>query len=265
MINRALTLVLILLLFPAPSASADTPIYVPSIEAEYPHDPASFTQGLFIHDGKLYESSGGYGESYLALVDMETGNYFKKLPIEGRYFAEGIAPINGRIHMLTWRSGTGFIHSLDTLKQLDTFLYRGPGNKSEGWGLTHDSNHFIRSTGKPELHFHTTDDFTIVRTITVQDEGEPVRMLNELEYVGGMILANVWKKDRIAVIDPADGNVRAWIDLSLLRIRLSPSAGTANGIAYDRKQGKLYVTGKNWSKLFEISVKEVLWRQPVTD
>jgi len=245
------------------AVQAGAPTYVCHIQAEYPHNPDTSTQGLFFLDGILYESSGGFGDSFLAQVDIPTGRHLRKLVLESRYFAEGITPLDDKLYLLTWLSGTGFTHSLETLERLSEFSYQPHGDSSEGWGLAYINPHFIRTSGQSTLHVHSQDDFSLLQTIPVHDTGKPARLLNELEYVGGMLLANVWKKDRIAVIDPQSGEVRAWIDLTPLRKRINKASGVSNGIAYDRDSGRLYVTGKKWDKLFEISIDEVIWQQPV--
>lgn len=244
-------------------AAAQIPTYPCRIISEFPHNPETYTQGLLFHDGKIFESSGGFGESYLAMIEPESGRTLRLYPLEGKYFAEGIARLGNVLYMLTWLSGTGFIHSLDTLERIDTFEYRQSHEKTEGWGLTSDGSQFIMSTGKAQLRFHSHSEFAHQAVRTVTENGEPVRLINELEYVGGKLLANIWKKDLIAVIAPDTGEVEAWIELSPLRERLGSQAGVANGIAYDEETGRLFVTGKHWDKLFEITVDAVLWRQPV--
>lgn len=260
---RIVPVLLLFILLTATFSFADAPTYVATIEATHPHDVQSSTQGLFFHNGVLYESSGGFGESYLAVVDINSGCHFLKEPIDREFFAEGITPYKNRLFMLTWLSGTGFIHSMDNLQILTTFASRPNNDATEGWGLTFDGARFILSSGKTKLRFHRPEDFSLSGSVLVHDDGAPVRLLNELEYVGGMILANIWKQDRIAVIDPEDGRIRAWIDISPLRAQVVKESGVANGIAYDKLTGRLFVTGKNWDKLFEISIDEVLWRQPV--
>jgi glutamine cyclotransferase len=258
------TLLLAALILGLPiTAQAGAPTYACHVKTEYPHNPDTFTQGLFFLDGILYESSGGFGESFLAQVDLPTGRHLRKLLLESQYFAEGITPLDDKLYLLTWLSGTGFTHSLKTLERLSEFSYHQHGDSSEGWGLAYINPHFIRTSGQSTLHIHSRDDFALLRTVPVHDAGKPVRLLNELEYVGGMLLANVWKKDRIAVINPQSGEVRAWIDLTPLRKRLDKASGVSNGIAYDRDSERLYVTGKNWDKLFEISIDEMIWEQPV--
>jgi glutamine cyclotransferase len=234
------------------------------VTAEYPHDPGTSTQGLIFNQGLLIESSGGFGESYLTVSEPETGRRLRTRTIEGRYFAEGIALHENKLHMLTWLSGTGFIFDPVSLETLASFAYRADGESTEGWGLAFDGQRFILSAGNDMLRFHRPGDFARTGTLAVRDEDAPVRLLNELEWVGGMILANVWKSDRIAVIDPETGQVAAWIDLSPLRQRIAPESGTANGIAYDAATGRLFVTGKHWDKLFVIEVDTALWRMPVS-
>ncbi|MUM78664.1 glutaminyl-peptide cyclotransferase [Pseudodesulfovibrio sp. F-1] len=233
------------------------------VVAEYPHDPQTSTQGLLFSQGLLLESSGGFGQSYLTISEPETGQRLLTRRIEGRYFAEGVALHENKLYMLTWLSGTGFIFDPQTLETLASFAYRADGESTEGWGLAHDGKRFILSAGTNILRFHRSRDFARTGTLAVRDGDEPVRLLNELEYVGGMILANVWKSDRIAVIDPDTGQVVAWIDLTPLRERIAPESGVANGIAYDPETGRLFVTGKHWDKLFVIEVDTALWRMPV--
>jgi glutamine cyclotransferase len=245
-------------------AEDDAAVHPCRVLAEYPHDPATSTQGLFFSDGLLYESSGGFGESYLTVTEPATGRSLRSQPIEGKFFAEGLTIHDGRLFMLTWLSGTGFIHSPQSLELLTSFAYRAEGEQTEGWGLTFDGARFILSCGTAVLRFHRPEDFARTGSLLVHDGETPVRLLNELEAVGGVILANVWKSDRIAVINPGTGRVVAWIDLSPLRKRIAPESGVANGIAYDAATGRLFVTGKHWDKLFVIDVDAVLWRRPVT-
>lgn len=246
------------------AALAEAPVHPCRIKAEFPHDPATFTQGLFIHDSRMFESSGGYGKSFLAEVDLKTGKHLRTHDIEATRFAEGIAPFQDSLYMLTWRSGLGFIHSLNDFKLLGSFAYRIPQEHLEGWGLTTDGSRFVLSTGGDKLHFHEPEDFSPAGAVPVRDGVKPVTRLNELEYVDDLILANIWKQDRIAVIDPASGRVLVWIDLAPLRKRIAPASGVANGIAWDRDAERLYVTGKNWDKLFEIEL-DPAWHRALPD
>ncbi|WP_319542417.1 glutaminyl-peptide cyclotransferase [uncultured Pseudodesulfovibrio sp.] len=233
---------------------AETPLRPCTVIAEFPHNQNSSTQGLFFHKGILYESSGGYGRSFLAKVELSTGRHLQNLPLDNKYFAEGMAPSGDTFRLLTWRSGTGFTYYLDNLRQHSSFAYRKQFETTEGWGLTFDSEEFILSSGTDSLSFYTEKDFTRIRTINVTDNGKAVRLLNELEYVNGLIYANIWKSDVVIVIDPESGQVRGRIDLSPLRKRLSEDCGVANGIAIDTRTNRLYVTGKHWNKLFEIEI-----------
>ncbi len=261
---RRILPILVAVLLPCVTAMAQAPVYPCRVKAEYPHDPDTFTQGLFFLDGNLFESSGGFGKSFLAVVELTTGKRLRTRAIDAKHFAEGIAPYQNTLFLLTWRSGIGFIHSLTDLTPLDSFAYRVPDEHTEGWGLTFDGSRFILSSGADNLHFHQPEDFSPTGAVQVHDGNTPVRQLNELECMEDLVLANIWKQDRIAVIDPADGSVTAWIDLSPLRKRIAPQSGVANGIAYNNATGRLFVTGKNWDKLFEIEV-DPAWQKPLPD
>lgn len=219
---------------------------------EYPHDVGTSTQGLFYLDGVLYESSGGYNKSFLAKVELATGKHLLTSAVDTSYFAEGIAPFGDKLRLLTWKSGTGFIHSMENLHQQGTFTYRPVEAPTEGWGLTLANGFYVLSTGTDRLYFHSPESFTRVGSVEVHDEGKPVRLINELEFVDEFIYANIWKSDIIVVIDSVSGDVVAKVDLSPLRRRVATDCGVANGIAYDEKGGRLFVTGKHWDKLFEI-------------
>jgi glutamine cyclotransferase len=219
--------------------------------ASYPHDPQAFTQGLVYLDGFLYEGTGLYGQSSLRVVELETGKVLQLQLLPDRFFGEGIAIVGQRIYQLTWKAKTGLIYDLETLEQTGEFRY-----STEGWGLTQDGTYLIMSDGTATLHYLDPADLSEVRQVTVRDVGQPVMRLNELEVIRGEIWANVWQTNRIARIDPQDGTVVGWIDLSGL---LSPSDITApvdvlNGIAYDDAGDRIFVTGKLWPKLFQIEV-----------
>jgi len=263
LILSALITITAALLFTHLPVYAKAPTYQCRVVAEYPHDPQTSTQGLFIHDGKLYESSGGYGSSFVIIAELETGRAVSKFKYDNRYFAEGIARYKDKLFILTWHSGTGFIHGLEALDYQTSFAYRSNKVATEGWGLTYDGNRFILSSGAARLDIHNPEDFAHTGEIVVYDGSETVRRLNELEYVGGKILANIWKADVIAVIDPDSAQVTGWIDIAPLREKLSEESGVANGIAYEEETGRLFVTGKHWDKLFEIEIDTVLWRQPM--
>lgn len=217
----------------------------------YPHDADSFTEGLELHNGVLYESSGQYGRSYLFEQNLKTGAVVKRIPVSPAVFGEGITLLNGVIFQLTWESQLGFIYNAATLAQTGTFHYTG-----EGWGLTNDGHTIYMSDGSPVIRCIDPKNFTVVRTIPVHDGATAIQMVNELEWVKGRLYANVWHTDRIAEIDPATGRVMAWIDLAGLRPKeaTDPEA-VLNGIAYDPATNHLLVTGKLWPKLFEIAVE----------
>ena len=214
----------------------------------YPHDSSAFTQGLAMVDGMLYEGTGLKGRSSVRAVDLVTGRVLQSVKVPDRYFGEGLTDWGGNLIELTWLAHRGFVYDRFSMRLVRTFKYKG-----EGWGLTHDSKDLIMSDGSPVLQFLDPVTFKVVRTLAVSDGGRPVKELNELEYIHGEIYANVWQTDRIARISPETGGVIAWIDLSGL-LGSEPRDGNAvlNGIAYDQKNDRLFVTGKLWPKLFEI-------------
>jgi glutamine cyclotransferase len=219
----------------------------------WPHDSNAFTQGLILSGGQLLESTGQEGFSSLRRVDLETGKVLKKVDVPEPYFAEGIALLNGKIYQLTWQHHVGFIYDAQSFERVGEFQYTG-----EGWGLATDGKSLILSDGSNRLRFLDPSDFHVSRTITVLDGQNPVKELNELEFVQGEIYANVWHDNRIATIDPQSGRVTAWIDLNGLMPEgeLPDEEAVLNGIAYDQANNRLYVTGKLWPRLFEIRVKK---------
>lgn len=235
-------------------AKEEIPVYSYEVVAGYPHDPKAYTQGLAIHDGTLYESTGQYGESSLRKVELKKGKVKKKLDVPGQYFAEGMTILNGKIYQLTWQQNKCFVYDLKDFKLESEFSYEG-----EGWGLTTDGQSLILSDGSSQLRFIDPATHSVTRTLTVmQNQTEPLFEINELEYIHGQIYANVWKTDRIARIDPRTGRVVAWIDLRGLRPEetLTNVENVLNGIAYDQEHDRLYVTGKRWPKLFEIKLRK---------
>lgn len=222
------------------------------VVSTWPHDPDAYTQGLVFHDGKLLESTGREGQSSLRSVELETGTILKKVDVPRPFFAEGITLFNGKIYQLTWLHGRGFVYDAFTFAQLGEFSYQG-----EGWGLTNDGKSLVLSDGTNRIRFLDPSTFQVVKTIAVFDGRVPVNSLNELEYVQGKILANVWHDNRIARINPDTGRVEGWIDLRGLRERITVNNGEAvlNGIAYDEKGNRLFVTGKLWPKLFEVRLQ----------
>lgn len=242
---RLLLLVFALLL----AGSAPAPGY--RVVATYPHDPAAFTEGLFYLDGMLYESTGLEGRSDIREVRLSDGKVLRRIAIPPQYFGEGIVPWKGEILSLTWQDGIGFRWDRATFARKGSFRYRG-----EGWAMTREGPHIVMSDGTPQLRVIDPRTFRELRRITVTDNGQPVSRLNELEYVKGEILANVWMTPRIARIDPASGRVKGWIDLSSLVAAqgLRDGDSVLNGIAYDAAGDRLFVTGKNWPRLYEIAL-----------
>ncbi len=227
------------------------PLFKVRLLKRYPHDPCAFTQGLIFADGFLYESTGLNGKSSLRQVELQTGRILKKYDLPSRYFAEGLTLWHGSLIQLTWTSGKGFVYNMQSFAVEREFSYSG-----EGWGLTNDGKSLIMSNGTEELIFLNPATLVRQRSLRVLDHGEPVRLLNELEYIKGKIFANVWQEDFVAMISPQTGEVTGWIDMSALRSELPPasSAEVLNGIAYDAAKGRIFVTGKLWPLLFEIEV-----------
>jgi glutamine cyclotransferase len=217
----------------------------------YPHDPQAFTQGLVYVDGHLYESTGLNGQSTLREEDLETGRVLKEVSVPSQYFAEGLTNWGGTLIQLTWKAHLAFVYDRASFRLLRTLQYPW-----EGWGLTQDGRHLILSDGSDTLHFLNPETFAEVRSLRVTDHGNPVKELNELEYIHGEIYANVWMADRIARISPQTGKVLSWIDLRgiLPEIELRSRDAVLNGIAYDASRNRLFVTGKLWPRLFEIQL-----------
>ncbi|HEX5475244.1 MAG TPA: glutaminyl-peptide cyclotransferase [Vicinamibacterales bacterium] len=235
---------------PVPRAPAPAPVFGYRVVHTYPHDRSAFTQGLIYRGGFLYEGTGLNGQSGIRKVDLDTGRVVEFKALDSRYFGEGITDWQDSLVQLTWQSEIGFVYDLATFQRRRTFTYQG-----EGWGLTHDTAHLIMSDGSSSLRFLDPSTFKEIRRVTVRDARGPVDRLNELEYVKGQIYANVWQTQRIAQIAPDTGRVTGWIDLSGLLLP-ADRAGTdvLNGIAYDAAAGRLFVTGKLWPKLFEITL-----------
>jgi glutaminyl-peptide cyclotransferase len=244
----------------ARAASSDKPIeYGYKIVGSYAHDPKAFTQGLFYLDGFLYESTGRLGQSSIRKVKIDTGEVLKRRTLAAAYFGEGIVNWKGQIVALTYTNQVGFVFDLATLEPLRQFAYPG-----EGWGITQDGKRLIMSDGTAELRFWNPDTLQEMGRIKVTDRGQPVDRLNELEWVRGEIYANVWQTNRIARIDPSSGKVVGWIDLTGLLsgvYRVDSQDDVLNGIAYDAKGDRLFVTGKDWPRLFEITLTKKPERQ----
>jgi glutaminyl-peptide cyclotransferase len=234
---------------PEPPPEPDIPTYRYKIVNTFPHDPQAFTQGLEFHDGYLYEGTGQYGKSSLRRVELRTGRIVQIHRLPNEYFGEGITILGDKIYQLTWQNGVCFVYDKRTFRQITQFRYYG-----EGWGLTNDGKHLIMSDGSETITFRDPETFAEVRRITVRAQGKPVKNLNELEYIEGEIWANIWYSDIIARIDPSTGIVKAWVDMEGLPVKNRDIEAVMNGIAYDRQNKRIFVTGKNWDKLFEIEL-----------
>jgi glutamine cyclotransferase len=236
---------------PGPVArSAGTPEYTYGVIHTYPHDRQAYTQGLEYHEGMLYEGTGLYGRSSLRKVRLESGEVEQRIDIDQQFFGEGITVVGDEVFQLTWQNNVGFVYGLNDLRLRRRFTYRG-----EGWGLTNDGSEVYMSDGSSQIRVLDPSSMTERRRIDVVSNGARVDNLNELEFIEGEIWANVYQTDRIARISPTTGRVTGWIDLKgLLSPLFSQSVDVLNGIAYDRRAKRIFVTGKLWPSLFEIRV-----------
>jgi glutamine cyclotransferase len=217
-----------------------------------PHDEHAFTQGLTIVNNKILESTG-QNNSWIAEVNPGSGKQDKKVTLDSKYFGEGITVLNNKIFQLTWKNKVGFIYDASTYKKLGEFNYN-----TEGWGITTDKKNLIMSDGSEKLFFLDTASLKVLRTITVMEKTLPVKKLNELEYIGGYVYANVWETPIIVKIDPANGNIVGKLDLSAITNEIEaqyPQADVLNGIAFDTHSKALLITGKLWPKAYLIKVK----------
>jgi glutaminyl-peptide cyclotransferase len=219
----------------------------------YTHDKEAYIQGLVYENGIFYEGTGQPGSSNLRKVELETGKVLFQVNLESPLFGEGISILGERIYQVTWQNKVGFVYDKSTFKQINKVYYQ-----TEGWGLTTIGNKLVMSDGSNILYFMDPDQFSVTSKIEVYDNEKKVDQLNELEYINGEIWANIWNTDLIARIDPSSGKVIAYIDLK--GILADPATDTKinvlNGIAYDKVGKRIFVTGKNWPKLFEIRITE---------
>jgi len=234
---------------PSPTALFVTNAY--KVLSSYPHDSKAFTEGLYYEDGYLYESTGLYGQSTLRKVELESGNVIQEIHLADDLFGEGLTVVGDKIYQLTWKAKIGFIYDKTSFQKIGEFHY-----PTEGWGLTFDGNNLIMSDGTSTLHFMSLQDFHEVRTINVRMDGEPVTNLNELEYIQGEIYANIWQTTFIVKIDPQSGQVIDRIDFEGLipLLGVKQPIDVLNGIAYDTGGDRLFVTGKYWSKIFQVKL-----------
>ena len=236
---------------PHPAWALGPSVYGYKIVRVFPHDPKAYTQGLFFHKGFLYEGTGLEGKSSLRKIDLKTGKIIKLHRLPNSWFGEGITLWDDQLFQLTWKNRTGLVYDAHSFRLLKTFPY-----PTEGWGLTQDGRQLIMSDGTERLYFLDPRTLKEIKRIRVLDRGFPITLLNELEYIRGEIWANVYQTDWIVRISPDTGQVTGWIDLRGLLPEADRKKGAEvlNGIAYDAKKDRLFVTGKFWPKLFEIKL-----------
>lgn len=231
------------------SDAQGTPVYGYRIIKVYPHRTDAFTEGLaYTPDGTLYESTGEYGRSTISRLTLETGQAQTLIHLAQRFFGEGITIFKGKVYQLTYQAGVGFVYDLQTFHLLKQWHY-----PTEGWSLTHDDRQLIMSDGSSTLRWLDPNSLEVARTLAVTDQNQPVKNLNELEYINGRIYANIWRTERIAIIDPKTGHLDATLDLTGLKAR-NPMGDVLNGIAYNPRTRQLLVTGKLWSEMYEIEI-----------
>lgn len=221
---------------------------------EFPHDSRAFTQGLLWHDGHLLESTGLEGLSSIRRVELESGKVLQRRDLPDAIFAEGLARVGNRLYQLSWQNRVGFVYDLKTFAPLGKFSYR-----NEGWGLTSDGRNLIQSDGSDTLIWRDPKTFAALKSLRVTRNGAPLRDLNELEWIDGQVWANVWQTDEIVVIDPQSGRVKSQLNLRGLLVDEARTGqeDVLNGIAYDEQNKRLFITGKNWPKLFWIEVEGI--------
>ncbi|HNQ26967.1 MAG TPA: glutaminyl-peptide cyclotransferase [Aquaticitalea sp.] len=228
-------------------------IYSYKIINEYPHDIKSYTQGLEFHNGELYESTGQYGESKLRKVDYKTGEVLKNIDLTNQYFGEGLTILGDKLYQLTWRENTGFIYDVNTFEKTGSFKY---GKSKEGWGLCNDGTSLYKSDGTDKIWTLDTNDFTEKDHIQVYTNNGKIPSLNELEWIDGKIFANIYQRNGVVIINPKSGAVEGVIDFSPLKEKVTQhrELDVLNGIAYNPNTKTIFVTGKDWDKLFEVEV-----------
>ncbi len=211
-----------------------------------PHDPKVFTQGFIINDHIAWESSGLYNKSFIRQWDLRSGEVLQQLALDDDLFAEGLTELDGQLYLITWRAGKAFKINPNDLQVVTEYRYQG-----EGWGLTTDGKQLIMSNGSSQLQFIDPKDFSVKKRVQVQLQGQQVSGLNELEWIGGQVWANVFQTDFIVVIDPDTGAITERYHLPKLLGIPRKQPGVLNGIAYDEVHKKIWITGKNWPVVFD--------------
>jgi glutamine cyclotransferase len=236
----------------ADQKTSDIPSLQYSVVNTFPHDQSAFTEGLLIHNGQLYESTGEK-ESWIATVDIKTGKSDKKVQLDPKYFGEGICILNNKVYQLTWQNHIGFVYDFKTFKQLSEFHY-----DTEGWALTTDNKNLIMSDGTEKIYFLDTLSLKPIKTISVTYDGKPMQGINELEYVDGFIYANIWRTSNVIKFDANTGVVVGILDLAPLTQQaraLKPDVDVLNGIAWHPATRIMLVTGKYWNYIYVIKLK----------
>lgn len=221
----------------------------------YPHDITSYTQGLEFYNGELYESTGQRTKSKLRKIDFKTGEVLKNINLEDAYFGEGLTVLNDKIYQLTWQAKRGFIYDVNTFEKLSTFNY---GTSKEGWGICNDGKTLFKSDGTERIYRLNPENLNELGHIEVYTEKGKIPSLNELEWIDGKIFANIYHRNGVVIINPETGGVEGVIDFKPLRALVTqhPDLDVLNGIAYHPERETIFVTGKNWDKLFEVKIKK---------
>ncbi|MBO3117399.1 glutaminyl-peptide cyclotransferase [Winogradskyella sp. DF17] len=230
-------------------------IYSYEIVNTYPHDITSYTQGLEFYKGELYESTGQKGESKLRKINFETGEVLKNINLDDSFFGEGITILNDKIYQLTWRAKMGFIYDVNSFERTSSFKY---GRSKEGWGLCNDSKVLYKSDGTEKIWILNPENMTEQSHIEVYTEKGKIPSLNELEWIDGKIFANIYQRNGVVIVNPETGGVEGVIDFKPLRqlVKQHDELDVLNGIAYNSERQTIFVTGKNWNKLFEVKIKK---------
>ncbi len=229
---------------------ASPAVYGYQVVNRFPHDRGAFTEGLFVLDGDFYESTGLEGKSNLRRVEIATGRVKQQYNVPSQYFGEGIVAFGKQLFQLTYKTEVAFVYDRSTFQLLKTYKYKG-----EGWGMTTDGKRLIMSDGTAQLRFLDPATFKELGRLSVTDAGRPIDQLNELEWIKGEIWANIWLTNRIVRINPQTGRVNSWLDMSgILSVMETAGTDVMNGIAYDAKTDRVFVTGKYWPRVFEVKV-----------
>jgi glutamine cyclotransferase len=232
-------------------------IYTYTIINTYPHDKEAYTQGLEYFNGFLYEGTGQKGASSIRKVELTTGKVLQQKNLDEKYFGEGITIFNNKLHQLTWQGGFGLVYNLETFEKEKEFKYT---KSREGWGLTNNGEHLIKSDGTERIWFLNPETLIEESYIEAYTNKQKVEKLNELEFINGKIYANIWQKNSILIVNPASGKVEGVADLISLKAKISQEQNLSddddvlNGIAFDKENNRMFVTGKHWSKLYEIEL-----------